>query len=227
MAGAIVRRFIQILISLLIQAAILFVSSGRLDWIMAWVYVGVYACTVLFNALILLPRNPDIIAERGQVKEGTKGWDRLLAGAVSFYGPMLTLIVSGLDLRFAWSLHPAPTLHLAALPVMVMGYGLFSWAMASNKFFAGVVRIQKERGHTVATGGPYRYVRHPGYVGLTAIQAATPFLLGSLWALIPAGLTICLLFVRTALEDRTLQAELEGYKEYVAQVRYRLLPGIW
>jgi protein-S-isoprenylcysteine O-methyltransferase Ste14 len=104
---------------------------------------------------------------------------------------------------------------------------LLTWSMAANAFFAQTVRIQEDRGHTVATGGPYRYVRHPGYVGGILFQVATPLILGSVWALIPAGLTVCLTIIRTALEDRTLLEELDGYKEYAGRVRYRLLPGVW
>ncbi|MFQ5875494.1 MAG: methyltransferase family protein, partial [Dehalococcoidia bacterium] len=99
--------------------------------------------------------------------------------------------------------------------------------MASNAFFSMTVRIQEDRGHTVATGGPYRYVRHPGYVGTILFQIATPLMLGSVWAFIPCGLAALLIVVRTALEDRTLHEELDGYKEYAQRVRYRLLPGLW
>jgi protein-S-isoprenylcysteine O-methyltransferase Ste14 len=100
-------------------------------------------------------------------------------------------------------------------------------ATASNAFFSQIFRIQKERGHTVATGGPYRFVRHPGYVGTILFEIATPIMLGSWWALIPGGLSALLYLVRTALEDKALLDELDGYKEYAQKVRYRLLPGIW
>ena len=105
--------------------------------------------------------------------------------------------------------------------------GLTTSAMAVNNYFSLVVRIQKGRGHTVVTGGPYRTMRHPGYVGGILFQLGTPFLLGTLWALIPAGLAALLLVVRTALEDRTLLNELDGYREYAQQTRCRLLPGVW
>ena len=104
---------------------------------------------------------------------------------------------------------------------------LLTWSMAANAFFSQTVRIQKDRGHTVATGGPYRYVRHPGYAASILFQIATPLILGSVWAFIPCGLTVLLSVVRTALEDRTLLEELPGYAEYAQQTRYRLLPGIW
>jgi protein-S-isoprenylcysteine O-methyltransferase Ste14 len=99
--------------------------------------------------------------------------------------------------------------------------------MASNRFFSTAVRIQDDRGQTVAQGGPYRYVRHPGYVGFILAGASTALLLGSLWALVPSAISGALLVVRTALEDRTLCAELDGYEEYSRRVRHRLVPGIW
>jgi protein-S-isoprenylcysteine O-methyltransferase Ste14 len=96
-----------------------------------------------------------------------------------------------------------------------------------NRFFSAVVRIQRDREHTVVTSGPYRLIRHPGYAGALITSLAIPLLLGSLWALIPAALVVCLLILRTALEDRTLQEKLDGYREYAGRVRYRLLPGVW
>jgi protein-S-isoprenylcysteine O-methyltransferase Ste14 len=94
-------------------------------------------------------------------------------------------------------------------------------------FFSDVIRIQMDRGHVVVSDGPYRYVRHPGYVGMILLLFATPLLLNSLWALIPGGLTALIIIARTVVEDRTLLEELDGYKDYARCVRYRLLPGVW
>ena len=105
---------------------------------------------------------------------------------------------------------------------------LFSnWALVVNKYFSAIIRIQTDRGHTVITGGPYRYVRHPGYAGGVIANLVIPLMLGSLWALIPAVLTVIILFIRTAKEDQTLIDELPGYVEYAQRTRYRLIPGIW
>lgn len=111
--------------------------------------------------------------------------------------------------------------------VFALGYALFSWAMISNAFFASVVRIQDDRGHTVCTTGPYQFVRHPGYSGAVLQSIAVPLMLGSLWSLVPAGFGVALLILRTAFEDRTLLEELDGYEEYIQRVRYRLLLGVW
>ena len=99
--------------------------------------------------------------------------------------------------------------------------------MASNAFFATTVRIREERGHSVVNQGPYRMVRHPGYLGSVIYTLFSPLVLNSFWTFIPALFTVCLLIMRTSLEDRTLQGELPGYSEYARKTRYRLLPGIW
>lgn len=222
----ILKRLLQVVLIIALQAALLFIASGRLDWIMAWVYVGVYFVIVAANSLLILPRNPELVAERGAPKENVKPWDKTISG-FSGLASLLALVVAGLDARFAWSPPLEGAIQLSGLVLLVLGYALFSWAMVSNAFFSTQVRIQADRGHTVASTGPYRFVRHPGYVGWIVINLGTPLLLGSLWALIPGGASGLLMIARTALEDRTLHAELDGYREYASRVRYRLLPGIW
>ncbi len=219
------KRGWQIVIGLSVQAGLLFVAAGRLDWVWAWAFVGVYAGTVILITLIILPRSPELIAERGEIGKGERR-DRVLGWLIVITG-MAMLAVAGLDERYNWSPVLPLAVHLAALVLAVLGYALVGWSIVANRFFSSVVRIQDDRGHAVATGGPYRYVRHPGYVGYITNWLATALMLGSLWALIPAALVMILLVVRTALEDRTLLDELPGYAEYTQRTRYRLLPGVW
>jgi protein-S-isoprenylcysteine O-methyltransferase Ste14 len=217
------RRMLQVVIQTLLIAAILFIASGRLDWGWAWAYLGVGVGILLINTLVL---SPELIAERGQPKENVKDWDRILT-TLTLFPTLGALIVIGLDERYGWSPQLAWAIHLIALAFLALGQGLFTWAMASNKFFSTAVRIQMDRSHIVATSGPYQYIRHPGYIGYLVSWIATSLALGSLWALFPAGLVMGLFVIRTALEDRTLLEELDGYQDYAKQVRYRLLPGIW
>ena len=223
----VVRWALKGLVAKVFVAAILFISAGRLSWAMGWAYVGVFLAFDVATALAVLPRSPELLAERETIQEGTKGWDKVLVRLAAAYLPMTSWIVSGLDERFGWGPEVPLALQIAALVVVVMGYAVVVWAMAANAFFSATVRIQEDRGHTVATGGPYRYVRHPGYVGAILFQSAAPIMLGSLWGLIPAGLSVPLYVLRTALEDRALQEELDGYKAYTQQTRYRLVPGAW
>ncbi|HCW51334.1 MAG TPA: isoprenylcysteine carboxyl methyltransferase [Clostridiales bacterium] len=223
------RLLMAAIIMLVLPAVILFGSSGRLNWGMAWVYIGMTTAFTIGSRIIMFRKNPALIAERAQFldKRDAKPWDKTLMPLVAIIGPTVMLIVAGLDERFGWSPNLPLALQVAALVITALGYLLGVWAIVVNKFFSAVVRIQRERGHTVVTSGPYRYVRHPGYAGGIVANFAMPLMLDSLWALVPAVLVNCLLIVRTALEDRTLQEELEGYRDYAGRVLYRLLPGVW
>jgi protein-S-isoprenylcysteine O-methyltransferase Ste14 len=223
------KQLLRFLVSVPLTPAILFLAAGRWNWVMGWVYVGILAGTAIISRILMACTNPELITERAQSldREDVPGWDRAIVILLGICGPLAVWIVAGLDERFGWSPEMPLALQVAAVAVVVLGYLLGAWAMVVNKFFSAVIRIQKERGHTVVTGGPYRYVRHPGYVGGIASCFAVPLLLGSLWALIPAGLTVIVVVIRTVLEDRTLREELPGYAEYAQQTRYRLLPGVW
>jgi protein-S-isoprenylcysteine O-methyltransferase Ste14 len=222
----VVRWLLQVAIFVLIFAASLFLAAGSLAWPMAWVYVGLLVADKVVATLVLVPRHPKLLADRA-LSEGPRDLDRFLAGVMALYGPVATLVVAGLDFRFDWSPQIPPATQLGAVVIAALGSLLTIWAMASNQCFYGVVRINREAGHDVAMAGPYQIVRHPGYAGAILFQLATPVILGSLWALIPAALAASATIVRTALEDRTLQAELDGYKEYAQEKRSRLVPGVW
>ena len=223
----IARWVVRNSIVVLVTAACLFLSSRDLGWAMAWAFLGLVLASKLAIALVLGRSNPELLAERGGFPEDAKAWDKPLALLMALYGPALGWIVAGLDRRLEWSAAVPAQVQVAALAITAAGGALTIWAMASNKSFYGFCCIATERGQTVAKGGPYQYVRHPGYVGAILYQLATPLALNSLWASIPVALTIAVTVLRTALEDRTLQDELEGYEDYARQVHYRLLPGIW
>jgi protein-S-isoprenylcysteine O-methyltransferase Ste14 len=208
--------------------AILFVSAGTLNWIMGWLHVGVYIGSILASRIMVLRKNPDLLYERARYGEArnVKHWDRILMPLVASL-PLFIYVAAGLDFRFGWSPKVPLTLQHVALIIMVLGLALSVWAMAVNRFFSAVMRIQKDRGQIVVDSGPYKLVRHPGYAGGLIYMIAAPLTLGSLWAIIPAIPAVAVLVLRTALEDAALKKELPGYTKYAAKVRYRLIPGIW
>jgi protein-S-isoprenylcysteine O-methyltransferase Ste14 len=207
---------------------LLFLCAGRLEWVWAWVFLCLFAAASVVHVAILIPTNPGLLAERAKgLRVGTKGWDKAIVSLAAGILPMASWIIAALNVRFGWTPPMLLGLQLLGALGFALGWAAVLWATASNPCFDTTVRIREEGGHAVATGGPYRYVRHPGYVGAILYQLATPFLLGSWWALIPMLMSVPLYVLRTALEDRTLQDELEGYGEYSREVRYRLLPGVW
>lgn len=226
-ARGVARWAAQMTAALVVFGSILFLAAGRLDWTPGWVYLGMNALTQLISAAVLIPRRPDMLAERSRVREGTKSWDRVLAPAIILFGTFAVLVTAGLDARFRWTGTIPKGLWELGLALAFASQMFVLWAMASNPFFATTVRIQEDRGHTVTSGGPYGLVRHPGYAGSLIYTLAVPFVLCSWWTYLPALLTIALIVVRTGLEDRTLKNELPGYQEYTASVRYRLIAGVW
>jgi len=178
------------------------------------------------HVVVLVPINPSLLADRagGLRQPGAKRWDVWLAIAASL-AFFAIAIIAGLDERWGWTGSVSIGWHVAGIILSITGWVIFLWAMASNPFFSESVRIQEN--HQVASRGPYRLVRHPGYFGNLIGCIGQPLLFGSWWAFIPAILTIIAFVIRTALEDKTLQQELAGYSDYATQVRFRLIPGIW
>lgn len=212
---------------LLMFSGLLFGSAGTWRWPAAWILVGLLVVLTLVASAVV---DPEVLRERTQLTlpSGTKWWDPLVAGSGFVLLAPVALVVAGWDVqRYHWSPPLPMAVRELGLLVHVVGNAIGLWAMQVNRFFVNFVRIQKERGHRVVDTGPYAYVRHPGYAAGIPAFVAAPLFLGSRWALLPAVLGALFFVVRTKLEDDTLQAELPGYRDYAARVRWRLLPGLW
>jgi protein-S-isoprenylcysteine O-methyltransferase Ste14 len=220
------RYAIRETMGIAVMAIALFWSAGRIDWWPAWAALAVMLAWVVATGTVILLFNPDLLGERLGPRKGAKSWDTAILSVVGIF-QLARYIVAGLDLRYSWTGDFPLALQIIALIVCTLGYALVVWATASNAFFSQIVRIQPERGHTVASGGPYRYVRHPAYIGAILYELAVPILLASWWALLLSAFNAALLILRTLLEDRMLQAELPGYADYTRRVPFRLLPGLW
>lgn len=213
----------------LVVGAFLFGGAGTLAWDWGWLFTGITFIGWMLLSLILARVNPGLLNERGQrVKRqtGTKRWDWII---MSVYSILLlaTPLAAGLDYRYGWSAPSAAGLKLAGCALLALSFVPLTWSMAVNRFFVPTVRIQAERDHRVTTTGPYRFIRHPGYLGVILQFVALPLSLGTAAAWLPALLGAALYVLRTALEDQTLRAELPGYEDYAQRTRYRLLPGVW
>lgn len=227
MDGKLIARYaFRETMGLVIMGVALFWSAGRFDWWPAWAALAVNLAWIAATAVVILRRNPALLAERLGPRKGAKPWDTAIMSLLGLT-QLGRYIVAGLDQRYGWTGGLPLVAQVVALAVCALGYALFVWAIAANAFFSQIVRIQPERSHEVATGGPYHYVRHPAYLGAILYELAVPVLLASWWALAASAVSTTLLLLRTALEDGTLQAELTGYADYARQVRHRLLPGIW
>jgi protein-S-isoprenylcysteine O-methyltransferase Ste14 len=201
---------------------ILFVSAGRVDLPMFWAYLGVWIASAVVGPYVV---DPTLIKERIRPGPGGKDYFTAIALTPLWLGQW---VVAGLDVgRFHWTDTVPFPLQVAGLVLMATALAVVVWAMAVNRFFSSVIRIQTDRGHHLVRNGPYRYVRHPAYAAWPFLAVGGGLALGS-W--LAAGIGLLLIFPvlwRAAREDRILREQLEGYAAYAEDVRYRIFPGVW
>lgn len=205
---------------------ILLVSAGRLDYWPAWAYAAIGVLTNVLMRLILR-KHPELARERSKPGAGAEAWDKRLLG-MGLLLNLAMLVIAGLDSgRFYWSPHVSWMWSASGAFLSLVGMSVFLLAMKENRFFSAVIRVQRDRGHTVCNSGPYKIVRHPGNAGMILGTIGFPLLFMSAWSALPALLSVVLMIVRTRLEDSTLEKELDGYRDYQRTTPYRLVPGIW
>ena len=206
--------------------ALIFVAAGTFRWPRLWFFLGFYVAVTSGLMIWLKKRDPELFKERTTVKKGVKAWDKVIVKVYTALLMVLYIVVPLDAVRFGWSRVPS-ALSWSAFGVIFLGWVVVFWAFRENAFLSGLVRIQSDRGHTVCTTGPYRFVRHPMYLAVILVLPGVPVFLGSFYGLIPAGLAAALFVLRTSLEDRTLRRELPGYAEYAARTRWKLVPKVW
>ncbi len=214
------------IVGLVFILLLMFLLAGRIDYWQGWGFSITVVATLTITSAILAKR-AGLVKERLKPGPGTKWWDKVFW--VLYFPAYFSIFILGpLDSgRFLWS--PALPLYLYIIGYVIFGLShvIKVWAQWTNEFFSSVVRIQEDRKQTVIHDGPYRFIRHPGYVAGIMMAYGCSLILGSLWSLIPASLVTIILIIRTYLEDTTLQKELDGYSEYTEKTKYRLILGIW
>ena len=220
------RAGVKFVFAVTLLALVLLVPAGTWRWPAAWSFIGLYVAFAVPVGAWLFRTNPELLARRlDWAQRAPKKWDRVLM-AVLIPVFVAVFVLAGLDFRFGWSDVP-PLLSAAAFVLVAAFYVLLALVLRENAFLSRVVEVHPEAGHHVVSTGPYAVVRHPMYAGYFVWLLAVPVALGSLWALLPAALVAAAIVVRTVLEDRTFHAELPGYAEYAARVRWRLLPHVF
>lgn len=209
-------------------AAILFLCAGTINWPGAWAFLVIMLVFIVVITTMLARHDPDLLKERVAlpIQRGQKGWDKVLMGAFTLAFIVWLPLMAFDAVRYRWSYVPAWLQILGAVGLIV-SFCFCYLVFRENAYLVMVVRIQKERGQHVVTTGPYRFVRHPLYASVLIFFPSIALLLGSWYGLLWAALMIAMLVERTRLEDLTLMSELEGYPDYAAKVRYRLIPGVW
>ncbi|MFY9116483.1 MAG: isoprenylcysteine carboxylmethyltransferase family protein [Bacteroidales bacterium] len=212
---------------IIITGLVFFAASGDLDNVRVWIYLGTYALGGIVIGILLYKKAPQLLKDREKMQEGTKTLDKYIILTYFLLALFVTPLVAGLDRRLNLA-DTLPFFYLYAGIILYLLSAVFSvWPMLHNPFFETTVRIQENKSHRVITTGPYRIVRHPGYLGMILSSLSMPFALGSKWAIIPMVLMVVLVVLRTRYEDTILRRELPGYTDYCRQVRYRLVLYVW
>ncbi|MCG8308864.1 MAG: isoprenylcysteine carboxylmethyltransferase family protein [Cytophagales bacterium] len=220
------RYFIRTLIAPVFMGILYFISAGSLSNYRAWFYFTLFfLLSALANGFLYF-KKPELLYHRSRMKKDAKGWDKWLMPLAVISGFHLQCIVMGLDYRFRWSDIDSIAIP-AGIILFLLSFLISSWAMFVNDHFEANVRIQADRGHKVISEGPYKFIRHPGYVTFIIGTVAVPLIIGSAIGIIIAFFASLLIIFRTYKEDNALQQELPGYSSYAKTVRYRLLPKIW
>ena len=224
----IAKLIAQTLVVYALMAALLFGAAGTWRWPQAWAFIIEMVASGIAIGVWLARHDPGLLAERmsSPVQRGQAAGDKALLLCLVIAWPAWLVFMALDAVRFQWSHLPAWTEIPGALLILVAMYAFYR-TFRENSFAAPVVKIQKERGQTVVSTGPYGLVRHPMYAGGSLLFFGVPMLLGSGYGLALAPAWVILLMLRIPLEERVLRENLDGYDAYMKRVRWRLVPGIW
>ena len=213
------------LVELVVLGLMLFFPAGTFKYWQAWVFLAVVVLSTWIRSIYLLRTNPVALQRRmrgGPTAETRMAQKVIIAGLYLSLAAMV--VVSALDHRFGWS--PVPTAVCLVGDVLVaVGLGVMALVVIQNSYAAATVRV--EAGQTVVSTGLYGLVRHPMYTGNLIMMVGIPLALGSYWGLVFVVPGLIVLASRIRDEEKLLQKDLDGYREYTQKVRYRLVPGMW
>lgn len=221
-AELIKRVLVRLLIFIPVLSAMFFFTAGTFAYWEAWVYLAVTLVPMFFFLVYFLKYDPELLERRMRMKEKEVEQKVIIKIATLCY--LLAFLLPGFDHRFQWSDVPVEVV-IAANVLVFLGYVMVFLVMRENRYASRIIEV--EPGQEVITSGPYAIVRHPMYLGVSLMFLAAPLALGSYWAAIPASLIIPTLVARIRNEEKVLERELEGYREYMQKTKYRLVPGIW
>jgi protein-S-isoprenylcysteine O-methyltransferase Ste14 len=220
------RGIIKNFTNVLVEFLLLFGSAGTLYWVRGWIFICYRFSYQIFYFSILMILNPQLLNERGKFNlRETKHYDKYFVLSYFILGPAM-LILAGLDVRFQWSSVPSIAVY-PSIVIIVLTSFIALWAQISNSHFILTTRNDTLRIQRVCATGPYKYIRHPGYLCMIFQWFCYPLILGSWFSFIPAVIYVSFIFIRIYYEDKTLKTELKGYEEYAKTTKYRLFPYLW
>jgi len=222
-----INYLVRVLFQVLIGMALFYISAGRTFVFRGMIYFSLYIILVISGVILLAGNNSEVLNERAKKRDNTKGWDKVLLKLyvlLAFFG---VYIAAGLDAGRYPEARISINFIYPGILIYIFSTALSIWAMAENKYFEATSRIQTDRGQVVCSSGPYRFIRHPGYLSILLWCISVPLIFGSVYSVMPVVCVFIIVVIRTYLEDNMLKKELAGYIEYSGRVRYKLIPFIF
>jgi protein-S-isoprenylcysteine O-methyltransferase Ste14 len=201
---------------------LILIPAGTTDYWQVFVYMAMLTISIILVFSYFLKNDPKLMERRTRRKEKEKA--QLMIQLIFSLLIISGYVMSGLDKRFEWSKIPVNFVLIADI-LILSGFLIIFFVFRQNSYASNIVEVNNNQ--KVITGGLYKWVRHPMYVGLLLLIIPTPIALGSYWGLIPIVAIPGSLVLRILNEESVLKRELPGYKEYCQTTKYRLIPSIW
>ncbi len=216
------KIFLAVSVVFPLLGLMIFLPAWSLNYWEGWIYIFVLAIPMMFFGRYLFKHNPELLERRLRTKEKRKEQKLIIKLSLVFY--LFIYILPGFDKRLGWSGVPL-AVKIASFVMVMIGYLMTVYVLKVNSYASRVIEIDESQ--KVITTGPYAMVRHPMYFSLIVFYLFTPLALGSYWAIIPDLLFLLVFIPRILDEEQELLENLEGYREYIQKVKYRLIPGVW
>lgn len=210
---------------LVVMGLLLFLPAWSLAYWQGWVFLAVFGTCSAVSTFYLAQYDPALLARRLRAGPwAEKETSQKLIQSVAMLGFAALLVISALDHRLRWSGAGIVAVVLGDL-LVVLGFLAILRVYRENSFTSALIEVAPEQ--TVISTGPYALVRHPMYASALLLFLGMPLALASFWGLLVLLLVIPALIWRLLEEETFLAANLPGYAEYCARVRYRLVPFVW
>lgn len=212
----------KFLLGVLLVGLLIFLPAGTLDWFGGWMLMAILFVPMFCAGIVMMIKNPGLLASRLDAKEkrGKQSIVVKLSGLMFLCG----FIVAGLGVRFGWYMLPMPVC-IAGAVLFIIAYMLYAEVLRENTYLSRTIEVQE--GQKVIDTGLYGIVRHPMYSATLLLFLSMPIVLGSVWSFLIFLVYPFIIAARLKDEEKFLEDELEGYREYKKKVRYRLIPFIW
>ena len=221
-----IKLFIQAIIKyvfgVLIVGALLFIPANSFKYWNGFLFMGLLFIPMFIAGIVLMIKNPELLKKRlnAKEKENEQKWVLLFSGLMFISG----FIIAGLNYRYKWIEMPNIVVIISSI-LFIISYILYAEVLRENTYLSRTIEVQDNQ--KVIDKGLYGIVRHPMYAATILLFLTMPLILGSIISFIIFLIYPIIIGKRIKNEEKVLEKDLEGYKEYKKKVKYKVIPFVW